>query len=83
MLEIKTALKSIVAPRFSSKLLKMTDTELRERKEYLERYMFNISPRVSLYASLKRERDECDAILFAQFGEFLKERKRARNKKHG
>lgn len=59
MIENKLASNGILNGRFSAKVLNMSKRELRERVSYITRYLQNISPKVSVYASLERERVEC------------------------
>lgn len=52
-----------LVPRFSSAVLKMTEKELRSCLADVSRYLKNISPVVSIYASKIRERDMYQARL--------------------
>lgn len=58
-MQITQALETNTAPRFSAHVLKMSRKELDERIRYLDRYLRSITPRVSIYAGLLKEHDEC------------------------
>lgn len=53
------ASKSIIEPRFSSQVMKMTAPQLRDRINYLTRYLQGVTQKVSIYASLVAERKAC------------------------
>lgn len=59
MIDIREALETNTAPRFSAKVLAFTKSGLENHIDYLQRYLSSVSPRVSVYAQLSAELVQC------------------------